>query len=88
MAMAVLVESNLQTAEERAMSRVRRDFDAELGAIIEDLERQHVLVVARESMAAPHTDKAEISTKWVTSHTIKGLGNADARTHSTADTEA
>lgn len=70
------------------MSRIRRDFDVELGAIIEDLERQHLLIVTRESMAAPHTDTAEISTKWVTSHTMKGLGNADARTYSTADTEA
>lgn len=70
------------------MSRVRRDFDAELGAIIEDLERQHLLVVKRESMAAPHDDKVEIATEWVSSHLIRGLSNADARAHPTADSEA
>lgn len=70
------------------MSRLRRNFDAELGAIVDDLERKHLLVVTRESVAALPIHGVEITTKWVSSHSTRGQDNADARTHSAADSEA
>lgn len=69
------------------MLQIRRDFDAELSAMISDLERQHLLVVTRESVIAPRTDRSEFSTIWVSSNSIEGQGNADTRANSATNSE-
>lgn len=70
------------------MPSIPRNLDADLCAIIDDLERRHILVVTQDTIVTARANVPEVTTRWIASHSVREQGNADTRTNSATDTKA